>query len=132
MLQCNKAVGAVPGLTMLINLVFKSTLKPGLCGKRSHKRQALDGLAEQTGQFAHFFLTAFGGRHHLGAKQADQPDNQRCQQQDGSREFPVQPEHVPQHRQQLERTWQCVVNRFVQHFADTIRVFGQSVREITC
>ena len=82
MLKGHQAVGAMPGLTMLVDLFFKTSLQPGLCREGAHKRESLDRLPQQAGELTHFFLAAFGGGHHPGSKQADQPDDQGCKQQD--------------------------------------------------
>ena len=131
MLERHKAVGAVAGLPVLIDFRLETVLQPGLGGKSTHQGQTFDGLTQQTGQFAHLFLTSFRGRHHASTKQADQPDDHRRQQQDGQRQFPVEPEHHPQHRNELKHAGDRVVNGLVQHLADAIGVFGEAVGEIT-
>ena len=131
MLQGDEAVGAVARLAVLIDLVFKSTLQPGLSGKGTHQRQSFDRFSKQACQFAHLLLAAFGGGHHLGSEQADQPDDQGCQQQDRCRQLPIEPKHVAEDSDQLKNTGKGVMNGLVQNFADTIRVFRQSVGEVT-
>ena len=131
MLKRHEAVGAVSCLAVLINLRLKPFLQPGLSGKSTHQGQPLDGLPQQTGQFTHLFLTAFRGRHHASTEQADQQDDHRRQQQDGQRQFPVEPKHHPQDRNKLQNTGHRVVDGLVKNLADAISVFGEAVREVT-
>ena len=131
MLQRHEAVGAVASLPVLVDFHLKTLLQPRLSGKSTHQGQTFDGLTKQTGQFTHLFLTAFSGRHNAPTKQADQPDDHRCQQQDSQRKFPVEPKHHPQHSKELKHAGNRVVNGLVEHLADAICVFGEAVGEIT-
>ena len=74
-LKRHQAVGAMASLPVLIDLVFKSALKPRLSGEGTHQGQSFNCFSQQSSQLADFFLAALGGSHHLGPKQADQPDD---------------------------------------------------------
>ena len=100
----------MPGLAVLVNFLFKPPLQPGFSGERPHQRKTFDRLTQQTGQFTDLGLAAFRGGHHPCSEQADQPDDQRCQQQNGRSELPVEPEHVTKHGQKLENTRKRVVD----------------------
>ena len=130
MLQGNQVVRAVPGLAMLVDLVFKAPLQPGFRRKGPHERQPFDGFTEQPCQLADLFLTLFGGRHHPGTKKTDQPDDQGRQQENGCGELPVEPEHVAEHRHQLQHAGEGVMHRLVKHFAHPIGILGEPVGEV--
>ena len=130
MLQSHKAVGALPGLSVLINFLLKPLLEPWFSRKCPHQREPLNRLTEKTGQFTDLFLTAFGGHHHLRPEQADQPNDQRRQQQDRQGQLPVQPDHGSQDHKKLQDAGDCVVDALVQNFADAVRILGEAIGEI--
>ena len=131
MLQGDQVVSALPGLAVLVNFLLKPILQPGFGGKGTHQRQPFNRLSKKSSQFTDFFLTAFRGHHHPCPEQADQPDDQRCQQQDRQGQLPVQPHHGSENHQQLQNTGHRVVDALVEHLADAVRILGESIGEIT-
>ena len=129
-LEGHQAVGAVASQAVLVDLGLEALLQPGFRGEGPHQGQSFDGFGQQARQFADFVLTAFGGRHHPGAEQADQHRHQRRDQNDRHGEFPVQPGHVPEHGHQLQCTGDGVLDCLVDHFADPVRILGEAVGQI--
>jgi hypothetical protein len=98
MLQGQQAQGAIAGAAMLLHLMVEALLQPWFGGIGPHQGKAGDGLSQQTRQFAHLALAAFGRRHHPGAEAAHEQGDQGGQQQGGQGQRPVEPEHRGQNR----------------------------------
>lgn len=129
-LQGQQLLGAVAGTAVQVDLGVEAALQPGLGREGPHQRQTADRLGEQGGQLAHLFLAALRSAHHPGPEQAHQHGHQRRQQQRADGQLPVEPHHVAEHHQQLQGRWGGVLNRLVDHLADTVRVLGEAVGEI--
>ena len=108
---------------MLLNLLFKTLLQPGLSRESTHQWQTRDGLTQQSSQLTDLFLTPFSSGEDPAGKAAHQHSHQWREQQGGQRQLPVQGDHVAEHDHQLKNAGYGLLDVLVDHLTDPIGVF---------
>ena len=131
MLQRHQIQGAEAGPAMSINLAGKALLEPLLRCKRPHQVQATNGFRHQRRQRTDLCLAALRSPQHLAAKPAHQHNHDGGQQQGGPRKQTIQPGYVAQYRHQQQDAGGAVVDGFVDHLPDAVRIFREAIGQIT-